>query len=571
MDKDRANSDELENLQELSRKYNHYADAEEFVSPKTSDSPASDEMVFEDISSYSEGNADFYMNPKKEDAKSNVDKKSKRVNKSEGNFFSRNKYRNTKIIALSLLIALLVSLSGFFVYVIVITGKGVWNDDGLDFNNPDDSQEIYDDNHDWQVMGDVDAGSINEFLFSWANNSGEKMYSKNVINVLLCGVDSETGEADSGRSDIMMLVSINKKLKKITMVSFLRDSWTYMRVPRENGTSYDYYFKMNAAYNLGGPATLLQTIENNYKIKIDEFLAVDFKSFPKLIDALGGVEVDVQDYEANFIRRTSSQKDFPYGTAKLNGKQALIYSRIRKCDADSDISRTRRQRSVIKGLIDSAKSATKGQLLNAFKQVSGYIRTGYTQTEVFALIAQAFANDWMQYEMVELVLPSEDYVDRASTKINGQSCWVVDYALCAQKLQTALYGESNIVLDDDRTGALDLLTNRREPTSTTTKSYYNNDYDTDDNDNYYNNDDSNNNDNNNTDNDSDSNNNGDSNDNSNSDNNDNNSDGNDTSNDNGSGYPDIEIPSFSIPTINIPNFDSSEDTENSETVTESEN
>lgn len=568
MDKDRANSDELENLQELSRKYNHYADAEEFVSPETSDSPASDEMVFEDISSYSEGNADFYMNPKKDTDKSDAKNKSKRVKEKKGNFFSRNKYRNTKIIALSLVITLLVSLSGFFIYVIVITGRGVWNDDGLDFNNPDDSQTIYDDNHDWQVMGDVDAGSINEFLFSWANNSGEKMYSKNVINVLLCGVDSETGEADSGRSDIMMLVSINKKQEKITMVSFLRDSWTYMRVPRENGTSYDYYFKMNAAYNLGGPATLLQTIENNYKIKIDEFLAVDFKSFPKLIDALGGVEVDVQDYEANFIRRTSSQKDFPYGTAKLNGKQALIYSRIRKCDADSDISRTRRQRSVIKGLIDSAKTATKGQLLNAFKQVSGYIRTGYTQTEVFALIAQAFANDWMQYEMVELVLPSEDFVDRASTKINGQSCWVVDYALCAQKLQTALYGESNIILDDDRTGPLDLLTNRREPSSTTTKYYYNND--DDNNDDYYNNED---NSNNNGSDDSDSNNNDNSGDNDNSDNNDNNSDNNDSPSDDSNGYPNVEIPSFSIPipSISLPTVDSSEETDSSDTVTESEN
>lgn len=567
MDKDRANSDELENLQELSRKYNHYADAEELVSPETSDSPASDEMVFEDISSYSDGNADFYLNPKKVDDNSNGKKKSKSINANDGNFFSRNKYRNTKIIALSLVIALLVSLSGLFIYVIVITGKGIWNDDGLDFNNPDDNQTIYDDNHDWQVMGDVDAGSLNEFLFSWANNSGEKMYSKNVINVLLCGVDSETGEADSGRSDIMMLVSINKKQEKITMVSFLRDSWTYMRVPRENGTSYDYYFKMNAAYNLGGPATLLQTIENNYKIKIDEFLAVDFKSFPKLIDALGGVEVDVQDYEANYIRRTSSQKDFPYGTATLNGKQALIYSRIRKCDADSDISRTRRQRSVIKGLIDSAKSASKGQLLNAFKQVSGYIRTGYTQTEVFTLIAQAFANNWMQYEMVELVLPSEDYVDRASTKINGQSCWVVDYALCAQKLQTSLYGESNIILDDDRTSVLDLLTNRRDPASTTTKYYYNNDDDDDnDNNNYYNNND-------NDDNNSDSNNSGYNNDNNNSDKNDNNSDDNDTTSDEDNGYPNLEIPPFSIPipTITLPSFDGSEGTGTGETDTKNEN
>ena len=471
MDKDNRKNDGLTDLSDFNRKYNHYLDSdnepveESAVKPEIHDD-------FEDISSYSDGNADFYMSPR-EEVKTPTKKKAehsepKAKNK---NFFTRDSYRNSKIIALVLVIAILLTIGGFLVYIVASTSGGDWGDEGIDFNQGNDDSYLADDNHDWQAMGDVNADSLNDFLYSWANNNGEKMYSKNVINVLLCGVDSETGDASSGRSDIMMLVSINKKTKKITMTSFLRDSWTYMRVPKENGTSYDYYFKMNAAYNLGGPATLLQTIENNYKIVIDEYIAVDFNSFPKLIDALGGVEVEVQEYEAKYIRRTSKQKDFPIGKTKLNGTQALIYSRIRKCDADSDISRTRRQRSVIKGLIDSAKSATKGQLLNAFKQVSEYLRTGYTQSEVFGLVAQAVAYNWMDFEMVELVLPNEDFVDRASTYVNGQSTWVVDYALCAQKLQMALYGETNIVLSNDRKSVLDLVTNRRE---TTTKNSYSN-------------------------------------------------------------------------------------------------
>lgn len=464
MDKDMNKTDDLTDLSDFNRKYNHYIDSDNDTVVEKKVQP--DKDAFEDISSYSEGNADFYMNPRKEPeapvaAKEHTVKSNKAA---EGNFFTKNRYKNTKIIALALVIALLLTIGGFLIHLVVSTSNGDWDDDGIDFNSGNDDY-IVEDDHNWEVMGDVNAGSLNDFLYSWANNGGEKMHSKNVINVLLCGVDSETGDASSGRSDIMMLVSINKKTKKITMASFLRDSWTYMRVPRENGTSYDYYFKMNAAYNKGGPATLMQTIENNFKVEIDEFIAVDFNSFPKLIDALGGVEVDVQEYEAKYIRRTSKQKDFPIGKSTLNGTQALIYSRIRKCDADSDISRTRRQRSVIRGLIDSAKTATKGQLLNAFKQVSGYLRTGYSQSEVFGLVAQAVAHNWMNFEMVELVLPNEDFVDRASTYIDGQSTWVVDYALCAQKLQMALYGETNIVLESDRTSVLDLVTNRREPTS----------------------------------------------------------------------------------------------------------
>ncbi len=477
MEKDNRRTDDLTDLSDFNQKYNHYLDSDNdsdfqsVVKPRKADE-------FEDISSYSEGNADFYMNPRKEEEAPVKYKKevSGSSQEKKDNFFSRNRYKNTKIIALLLVIALLMTVGGFLIHLVVSTSGGDWDDDGIDFNNNDD-EYIVDDNHNWQVMGDVNAGSLNDFLYSWANNGGEKMYSKNVINVLLCGVDSETGDASSGRSDIMMLVSINKKEKKITMASFLRDSWTYMRVPREDGSSYDYYFKMNAAYNKGGPATLMQTIENNFKVEIDEFIAVDFNSFPKLIDALGGVEVDVQEYEAKYIRRTSKQKDFPIGKATLNGTQALIYSRIRKCDADSDISRTRRQRSVIRGLINSAKTATKGQLLNAFKQVSGYLRTGYSQSEVFGLVAQAVTYNWMNFEMVELVLPNEDFVDRASTYIDGQSTWVVDYALCAQKLQMALYGETNIVLDADRKSVLDLVTNRREPTSKPTYSNSGNDYD----------------------------------------------------------------------------------------------
>ncbi len=476
MEKDNRRTDDLTDLSDFNQKYNHYLDSDVDSASQSAVKPRKTDE-FEDISSYSEGNADFYMNPRKEEAPVNYkEETSVRSQEKKDNFFSRNRYKNTKIIALLLVIAMLMTVGGFLIHLVVSTSGGDWDDDGIDFNSNDD-EYLVDDNHNWQVMGDVNAGSLNDFLYSWANNGGEKMYSKNVINVLLCGVDSETGDASSGRSDIMMLVSINKKEKKITMASFLRDSWTYMRVPREDGSSYDYYFKMNAAYNKGGPATLMQTIENNFKVEIDEFIAVDFNSFPKLIDALGGVEVDVQEYEAKYIRRTSKQKDFPIGKATLNGTQALIYSRIRKCDADSDISRTRRQRSVIRGLINSAKTATKGQLLNAFKQVSGYLRTGYSQSEVFGLVAQAVTYNWMNFEMVELVLPNEDFVDRASTYIDGQSTWVVDYALCAQKLQMALYGETNIVLDADRKSVLDLVTNRREPTSKPTYSNSGNDYD----------------------------------------------------------------------------------------------
>lgn len=482
MDEKKQGFDELGDIDDF-KKYQHYeqldeeqTDTAEYEAVDTQ--PQNNEDEYEDISSYSDGKRDFYSSYLEESEPETDVENDEEINETEeekGNFFTRNHYKNAKITALIVAIAILLGAGGFLLYIWWSTRSEGYGKEGIEYHDVKDSDYLAEEDLNFQAMGDVDADSLNGWLKAWAKN-GEKMYSKNVINVLLCGVDSKNGKATDARSDSMILISVNKKTEKITMVSLLRDSWTYMNIPRQDGSRYEYYFKLNSAFFFGGPATLIETIENNFKIEIDQYIAVDFNSFPKLIDALGGVTVDVQQYESDYIRRTSSQKNFPSGKAKkLNGKQALIYSRIRHCDSDSDVSRTRRQRSVIKALIASAKTATKGQLLNAFKQVSGYMRTGYKQSEVLSLIAQAYAHDWMDFEMVELMLPNEDYVDRFSTYVNDQSCWAVDYALCAQKLQKALYGQTNIFLSDDRTSALDFVTSQR----TTTASYSDNDDDYD--------------------------------------------------------------------------------------------
>ncbi len=386
--------------------------------------------------------------------------------KKEESFFKKNDYKNLKILLISIIVAIIVLFGVAVAYLFHVTQGADYGDDGIDYNA---DAIIEDEDINLEAMGDVtDAGSLNDFLYSWANNGGDKMHSRNVLNVLLCGVDSKTGTANSGRADAIMLVSINKKTQQITLTSFFRDSYIYMDIPQQSGSTKGRYEKVNAAYSLGGPATLIDTIEKNFKIEIDEYIAVDFASFQKLIDALGGVKVDVEQNEAMFIRRTSQQKNFPYGKdVKLNGKQALIYSRIRKLD--SDINRTERQRKIIKALLESAKKASSGQLVNAYKQTAQYIRTGYSQSEVISLMATAVTQGWMKYEITEITLPQENGVEMASAYVNTSSArnqwvWIVDYPLCAQKLQLAVYGETNIELDADRKSALD-FTNAKRPSS----------------------------------------------------------------------------------------------------------
>ncbi len=192
---------------------------------------------------------------------------------------------------------------------------------------------------------------------------------------------------------------------------------------------------------------MIDTLKNNFKIEIDYYVTINFENFSKAIDAIGGVYVDVQPYESEYIRRTSRFKNFPVGeNVLLNGDEALVFSRIRKSDADSDISRTRRQRQVIEALIKQTKSASIGQLNNLANKFLPYVNTNIPKSEILSIGTQAILQGWMNYPINQITVPSDDY--RRGQYINGISFIIIDYQAAAYELQMALYGKSNIPMDD---------------------------------------------------------------------------------------------------------------------------
>ena len=204
---------------------------------------------------------------------------------------------------------------------------------------------------------------------------------------------------------------------------------------------------------MGGPETLMNTIENNYKIEIDDFVMVNFESFKSIIEAMGGITVDVQKYEANYANNRY-KLSMPYGDGvTLNGEEALAFCRIRGCDADGDVSRTRRQRQVINAVIDRVKNASISDLNKYLNALLPYIYTGFSKSEILSLGMKAITNGWATYERKELQIPTPE--TRTSGSM-GSWIWVVDYQLAAQTLQNELYGESNIVLEDGRTTLIDI-------------------------------------------------------------------------------------------------------------------
>ena len=305
---------------------------------------------------------------------------------------------------------------------------------------------------DFAEMDDATGNDFREILKNWATNEGKKMSNRDIINILLIGSDAsaeQPGRAnitEKGNTDVMMLVSINQVEKKIKLISFMRDSYTYM-------DQFDRYAKLNAACANGGPAYLVETIENDYKFEIDGYAMVDFDSFTQVIDVLGGVNVDVPAYVAKFLGH-----GFPSGkNVLLDGAQALRFSRVRYSDADGDVSRVARQRQVVNALIEKAKSATLTEINDVADIILANIRTNISKKSIISYASKAITEGWANYEITEMTMPTPDtrygYNSRSTAWI-----WVVDYPLAAQKLQLEIYGETNINLPEgDRKTAVTVM------------------------------------------------------------------------------------------------------------------
>ena len=393
-------------------------------------------------------NEDFSTENVKKSKK--VEKPEKKINPYEGMTEEEVKTEKMKKTLYSVLIAI---LSVCIVLVVGVIFKvsdifGGMYDPG-EANSAVEGGTLSEEEEDFETMfGVSDAASLNDALKKWANNGGEKMSSKNVINILLLGQDGDGSDKSDGRADSIIIASVNKTTKTITLASIMRDSYIYMNVDGR-----DRYEKINASCVYGGPKGVIEVVEKNYKIDIDYYASVYFGSFKKVIDALGGVTVPIEPGLASYINRTTRQHVQSGDAVLLNGEEALVYSRIRYYYSDSDVSRTANQRRVINGIMQKVKGASVTELYGAVEAVLPYMKTNMRQTKILSYGKQALTEGWIGYEMQQDTFPTLE--TRATTSIGGVgSCWVVDYPLAAQQLQKLLYGKTNIALDPNRVNVL---------------------------------------------------------------------------------------------------------------------
>ncbi|WP_234987247.1 LytR family transcriptional regulator [Bacillus sinesaloumensis] len=175
------------------------------------------------------------------------------------------------------------------------------------------------------------------------------------ISILLMGVDQRNG--DRGRSDSLIVLTVNPNEKSTQMVSIPRDTRTEII-----GRGFDD--KINHAYAFGGPEMTINTVENFLDIPIDYYVQVNMESFKDIVDTVGGVNV------SNSFNFTYGGHTFKEGSISLNGEQALAFSRMRYEDPRGDFGRQERQRQIIQAVIQKGASLSSipkaGDILDIF-------------------------------------------------------------------------------------------------------------------------------------------------------------------------------------------------------------
>lgn len=260
-----------------------------------------------------------------------------------------------------------------------------------------------------------------------------------VTNILLIGVD---GNSDWGRSDSMMLLSLDNIHGKIKMTSFLRD--TFVSIP---GYSPD---KLNAAYAYGGTDLCIETVEYNFGIDVDGYAIVNFKTFRNLINAIGGVDVyltaDEIDYINAQIAQNNQENYIPEGTGEgvvhLTGGQALWHVRNRGGEVNgtyfygTDWDRVDRQQRMFAGIISGLTSLSFDEVSNMAYTVLPYVTTDLSAEELAGHILNAPA--YLSYSIERMSVPT-DYWQNSYYDYAGSVLEITNWDALRRDVATFIY------------------------------------------------------------------------------------------------------------------------------------
>ena len=249
-------------------------------------------------------------------------------------------------------------------------------------------------------------------------------YSNSIINIALFGVDS--ADASTGRSDSIIIATIDTTHKKLKLTSVMRDSYVNI-----SGIGND---KINHAYAFGGPQLAIKTLNENFNLNIEDFVAVNFDSLPKIIDMIGGVTVDITSEEVSHIPGISSA-----GTYNLNGAQALSYSRIRYATG-GDYVRTERQRTILTKIFEKVLTINPIKYPSLLNEVLPMVQTSLDYSKILELGTEVLKMGVTTLEQERF--PLDGYCQ--GEMINGVYYLTFNKALTVEQLHNYIFEDVRI-------------------------------------------------------------------------------------------------------------------------------
>ncbi len=281
----------------------------------------------------------------------------------------------------------------------------------------------------YMVLAGTGSGKVElkekDIIINETVQEAEETTMKGYRNIALFGVDSTTGALTKNtRSDTIMIASINQDTGECKLVSIYRD--TYLNL------SNDSYNKCNAAYAKGGPEQAINMLNMNLDMNITDFVTVGFAGLTDAIDALGGVDIDVDDSEISHLNNyqlciaEDLKREYTpvtqTGLQRLDGLQATGYCRIRYTAGD-DFKRAERQREVLSAVADQAKKASLPKLTETANSVFEEVYTSLDLSEIIEMLGDVGA-----YQITETDgFPQEDM--RATGTIGSKGSCVIPTSL----------------------------------------------------------------------------------------------------------------------------------------------
>ncbi|MGO2083622.1 LCP family protein [Vagococcus sp.] len=250
---------------------------------------------------------------------------------------------------------------------------------------------------------------------------------KDPISLLILGLDdNDKRNLGSARTDSMLLLTVNPTTEKVDIASIPRDTYTAIESKEFVGND-----KINAAFTYGGVDTTIDTVESLLDIPINYYVTVDFAAFEKIVDAIGGVEVDVPFTLTEQNAKGKKVVDLKKGRHNLSGEEALAFSRTRY--VDNDIERGKRQQQVLEAVAKKAMAVGSiAKYKSILEALDGHIQTDMPSDKILSIAQsgltkdyqfESFAFSWMGFdyapygEVVSMVGLHQDSLDYISHKL----------------------------------------------------------------------------------------------------------------------------------------------------------